>query len=198
MKKLLFVILLMGTLACHAQQVIMDKQEANGDRDIATSSVIFTQDKGLLGTGVKYDISMMFSRTKHDSLYSDSYLILLPLKLLTSRSLDVGRKLLLKTQNDSIIELVNTLPIKTTDNAYEIIGHTIVYTLEPYYGAGPSQIQQIINGGIKKLRIELNTGAFDLQPNDKNKFWNFSLAVKMCYDCIQKRLKYNNDLRNGF
>lgn len=198
MKKLLLTIALMGSLTCGAQQAILDKQEANGNRAIVTTSVIFTKDKGIFGSGASREIFMQLNRFKRDSSYVDEYTICFP-QISTQRwSLDVGRKMLLKTQSDSVIEIANVIPVRESDNTYEIESNYTFYTMHPLYGVNSNQIQQIIKGKIKKLRIETNYGAYDLQPNDNSKFWDFSLAVKMCYDCIQKRLAYNRDIHSGF
>lgn len=198
MRKLLFIIALMASLGCGAQQIILDKQEANQERCIVTSSVIFTRQKGFLGSGAEFKIFMQLNRFKRNNIYIDEYSICFPQVSTRRWSLDVGRKMLLKTQEDSVIELSNTIPMTEADDTYEIIGDYTFYTIHPLYGVSANQIKQIINGQIKKLRIETNAGAYDLQPNDKSKFWNFSLVVKMCYDRIQKQLQYNNDIHNGF
>lgn len=198
MRKLLFIIALISSMNCRAQQVLLDKQENNGDRAIVTTSVIFTKDKGFLGSGASHEIFMQLNRFRRGNVYVDEYSICFP-QISTRRwSLDVGRRMLLKTQKDSAIEIANTIPVSESDNTYEIISNYTFYTIHPLYGVSSEQINQIIKGGIKKLRIETNSGAYDLAPNDKSKFWNFSLAVKMCYDCIQKRLSYNNDIHNNF
>ena len=85
------------------------------------------------------------------------------------RTIDKGRKMLLKFEDGSIIELENCEEIGIADYEYEVTSYGTNYYVYPSYTITEEQIQKIINGNVIKVRIEINTGYLDREIKGKKK-----------------------------
>jgi hypothetical protein len=183
-KVLLLVVVLFVSSAGKAQKIDYDKQEQNGDRTLGTSYVKFGS--SFLGSGSKL---FMVCVKDQNGL---SIGITISLSSFVRKELSVGRKLLIKLDNDSILSLTNIQKITQLDNDYTIAGSVIAYHMYPNYEIKSDQLTTLMKHIVVKLRVETEDGYTDLDSR------NFSKVVSKCYDTIQKRLSINNDLHNGF
>lgn len=85
------------------------------------------------------------------------------------RVIDKGRKLLLKFDDGSIIELKNNTEIGPGDYEYEVSKYGTNYYVYPSYNITEEQIQKIIDGNVIKVRIEDNIGYLDREIKGKKK-----------------------------
>lgn len=183
-KVLLLVVVLLVSFAGKAQKIDYDKQEQNGDRTLGTSSMKFGS--SLLGSESK--LFMVYVKDQNGLCIS----ITIPLSNYVRKELSVGRKLLIKLDNDSILSLINIQNITQLNNDYIMVGSVIVYHMYPTYEIKSDQLTALMKHKAVKLRIETEDGYTDLDSR------NFSKVISKCYDTIQKRLSINHDLHNGF
>lgn len=178
-----------------AQGISYDKQEVNGDRVIVTSLCKFAKQKSsFLSGSAEWNVMMKYISV------NKKYGICIPLISMNRENLSAGRKLLIKFENDSTLELSNINNILTSDNTFDIIGGITFYNLYPIYDVSTDKLNLIMKNRVTKLRIEVEWGKgyIDIEQNDYKKIWNFSGVVNDCYNAIKKRLSVNNDIHNGF
>lgn len=186
MKKILFLFLLALYSINSLSQVTVNKVEQDGSRIILTEEFRI-YDYKLTSCG--------FARLNCviDSNGEENYFLGLTLNegIMTFNK---GRKLLLKFQDDSIMELENIEEIELTDNKLEqSLSHSF-YLVYPEYPVTKEQIQNIINNEIVKIRIENNSEYFDRNIK-KNKF---SKGIKSAYEDIQEKKLTKKDIYEGF
>ena len=107
---------------------------------------------------------------------------------------DIGRKLLLKFADDSVMEFSNITEIGPADYEYRVTDFGTSYYTYPDYLITEEEIQKIVNGNVIKIRVENNLEYFD-RIIKKNKF---SLAIRDSYQAIQSRKDVKNDVYEGF
>lgn len=166
-------------------QIEIDKAELDGTRFIVSKrkSVYSLRMKGA-------DVGLAYIRT---SLGDESYQIDLYLDE-GKMGFDIGRRLLIKLKDDTVIELKNCVEIGPGDYKYEEIMFAPHYYTNPMYIVSLEDLQKIINGEVVKIRIENNIEFFD-----RNIQWNkFSKALKKAFDAINSRKTVKNDVYEGF
>lgn len=104
---------------------------------------------------------------------------------------------MIKLSDDSIIELRQTLPIgETTDivGVYNDMARLRTYTMHGSYAITETQIAQIAERGVIKIRVERETDTFDVSYK-KNKVGD---AVSAAYEAIKDAAAGSSDLKSGF
>ena len=167
-------------------QIHIDKVEEDGSRVIVSSSHnIYT---GL--TNAAAAALMYISLPEQDHEQFEISITLNEGKM----QFDVGRKLLLKFSDDSVMELSNTKEIGIADYTYRVGNTGTDYYTNPTYLVSEEQLIKIISGEVVKIRIENNIEYFD-RIIKKNKFSN---AIKKSYDAIINKRQTKNDVYTNF
>ena len=186
MKKLLICAICIIASYSSFAQIYIDKVEEDGSRVIVSSSHnIYT---GL--TNAAAAALMYISLPEQDHEQFEISVTLNEGKM----QFDVGRKLLLKFKDDSVMELSNTKEIGIADYTYRVGNTGTSYFTNPTYLVSEEQLIKIINGEVIKIRIENNIEYFD-RTIKKNKF---SKAVQKSYEAILSKRQTKNDVYTNF
>ena len=173
MKKIiLLIILLIGTENLLAQKLAVDKVENDGRRILISQDYTFYRD---VITGDYADFNL--SCTAVDGKKS-FYIYFNICDKYKSVRIDKGKKLLIKLENDSILELSNNLSFSKNSS----------------YSLSEEQIEKIVNGKVVKIRIDRNVDMIDKEIK-KNKF---SKRVKEAYNAIIVALQTKKDIYTDF
>ena len=126
-KFLTIMLMLLFTQQLFAQ-IAMDKTEADGQRIICT----YYKTSGV--PGLSFSLNSGTIPVLNDTIWE------LDIKVISNvkKTMSIGRKLLLKLTDDSIIELSNTNEIDLLDNEYELVGSSITYFVYPKYDISKS------------------------------------------------------------
>lgn len=117
------------------------------------------------------------------------------------RVIDKGRKLLLKFDDGSIIELENNTEIGPGDYEYEVSKYGTNYYVYPSYNITEEQIQKIIDGNVIKVRIEDNVGYLDREIKGKKKKSvksRMSEDIKELYDNVKAASQQGKSIYDNF
>lgn len=167
-------------------QIHMDKVEEDGSRIIITSSKNIY--KGWLNAAAVCLVYATLPEQEYETIE-------LSLTLNEGKmQFDKGRKLLLKFNDGSIMELSNSEHIGPTDYTYAVTSEGTDYYTHPRYPITKEQITEIVRKEVVKIRIENNVGYFDREIK-RNKF---SDAIMTLYKAIYIRKQTNNNVYNNF
>ena len=163
---------LMSILNLNAQKLAVDKVESDGSRTIVSYAYPFYKDI-MSGDYAEFNVGCI-AHNENKSFYitfniCDKY---------RTVNIEKGRKLLVKLENDSIIESYNEFSHSTNSS----------------YLLSEEQIKKILNGNVVKIRIERDVDVIDKEIR-KNKF---SKRVKEAYDNIIKALQTSKDIYSDF
>ncbi len=112
-----------------------------------------------------------------------------------------GRKLLLKLDDGSIIELENSKDIGPGDYEVKVTKYGTNYYVYPSYDITEEQIQQIINGNVSKIRIEHEVGYLDREIKGikkKSPKSRFSENMEKLYSNVKAAAQQKNNIRDNF
>ncbi len=189
MKKLvLLAVLILSSIFSFAQTIETDKINEKGDRLIAGSlePIRSFTDKHY------FFVALYAFQAKGDD--EASYSIILQTNSTTPISVPQGGRLLIRLQDDSVMEL-RTL-IEYTDKVGKVITGAIVhtnYSIQPSFDVTPEQIDKI-SKGVKKIRLETS-----LDPIDKEfKKDKMGRVIKEEYALIQEALQKEKSFSDGF
>lgn len=180
MKRFLFVlvsILLVGSLS--AQKLIIDKIDANGSRTMQTSySKLYTK----MMTGAS--VSLCCFVKESDTTF------MLKLRLSEyGKSMALGRKLLIKLRDNTIITLDNVNDIGPYD--YTRVGGEL--QTFPTYPITKEELLKIIDGDVIKIRIET-----DVDLIDRDIRGTMSDALREAYELICRKLAVKKSIYSDF
>lgn len=185
MKKLLVLFLGFFISTNVFSQISVDKVEEDGTRSIITESEkLYTGWSNAAGIRLAY-----YESPNSEPIYQ----ILLTLNE-GLMQFDLGRKLLLKFKDGSVLELVNVKKIGPADYEYSVSSSGTSYYTFPKYSVTEEQIDKIIKGEVVKIRIENNIEHFDRNIK-KNKF---SKNLESMYKAIKSKKETNNDVYQNF
>ncbi|MCD7713692.1 MAG: hypothetical protein LUI08_01985 [Prevotella sp.] len=163
----------------------MDKAEADGTRNIATSSATLYQS---MFSAASFQLGCI-AQDDGEIIYI-LYFTLDEGKM----QIDKGRKLLIKLENDSIVELESATKIGPADYTFDVDRGVTSYYVKPLYIISEEDIENICKGNAKKIRIENNIGNIDREIK-KN---NFSTKLEKMYAVIKEALSEKKDVYSGF
>lgn len=166
-------------------QISVDKVEEDGSRYIMSS--YYNLYKG-------WDYAAGFRLSYVESPDDDSYYRITVSLNEGKMQFDLGRKLLLKFKDNSILELKNVDEIGPADYEYDVTSSGTNYYTYPKYLITEEEIEKIINGEVIKIRIENNIEFFDREIK-KNKF---SKNLKIMYEAIKAKRETQNDVYQNF
>lgn len=184
MKKLLpLLCLILTCVGMNAQQI--DKQEEDGTR-------IIISDRDNLyskwSTGAGFDLSTGITPSGDQFWWLD-------ITLSEGKGqIEENRVLLIKFDNDEVLELKNDKAIGPADYTYRVTTMGTTYYLHPRYPISEEQLNKLLNGTVTKVRIEHDAGHFDREINGKK----FHKRINKMYDQIKKRMTVSNDVHDGF
>ena len=174
---------MLGTLNLSAQQ--LDKQEEDGSRIIISSAAnLYT--KFTTAAGFNLSTTIMPSGTQFwwlDITLNEG-----------KGQIEKGRLLLIKFDDDSVMELNNDKHIGAADYTYQVTKYGTNYYLHPCYPLTVEQLNKLRTANVVKVRIEHDTGHFDREINTKK----FNKGINRMYDEIQMRMSVSNNVRDGF
>ncbi len=170
----------------NAQKLLVDKVEDDGSRSIITKSKYLYNnfnDAALIQLGC-------FKFSERGEQYIQFYLyITLDDEIM---QIDIGRKLLIKFSDGSIMELRNCREASPIN--YHVTWFGTNCYLQPKYILTENQLREIISNDAIKLRIENNKGYIDKQVK-KNRL---SKLLGSMYKDIQKALSVQKDIYSDF
>ena len=178
-----------------------DKQYEDGRRHISTKSVSFAN------TGMRgkvYPTICWLRKSIWDN--GTSYTLVFDITREGKTLIGEGSRLLLKFDDDSIIELTINNKVDGLSNepkvGRSVYGGGTVYTYyicHPSYSLTEQQIQKIISQEVVKIRMEINTGEGYVDVGtDNTKGLYFSDTLRECYNAISEKEKQSNGLYDGF
>lgn len=180
-----------GGLIAQPIKIVQDKTQNNGHRLIITDYVSVNPGFIVRGPLVYIALGKFSSEDEH------SWQISLAMMDYHQYQIPQDGLLLIKLEDDNIIELKQVLPLDETDDIagkYQSSSHKFMYTTHGIYNPDISQIQEIIEKGVKKIRIEHDTDFIDINYK-KDKFGSI---IKRCYDSIQEASLNKRDVRSDF
>lgn len=188
MKKVLLAILfILSSAYTYAQKIDLDKVE-NGERFIICSleNVRSMSDK------VVFSVGLSAAQNKDEKVF---YSILLSATSTKPITVPKNGKLLIKLQDDSILEL--TTMIEYSDKigkVNNVAGYVYTgYTVTPSFGVTPDQIDKI-KQGVKKIRLETSLEAIDKEfKKDK-----IGKVIETEYNLIKGALATKKTFSEGF
>lgn len=184
MKKFSIIFLMLcATINIFAQQ--MDKQEDDGSRIIISSAEnLYSK----FSTAAGFDLSTVIMPSGEQYWWLD-------LTLNEGKGqIDVGRVLLIKFDDGSVLELKNDKEIGPADYTYQVTKYGTNYYLHPRYPITVEQLDKLKTGNVTKVRVEHNIGYFDRDINTKK----FNKRINKMYDEVISRMSISNDVRDGF
>ena len=182
-------------------KVETDKQYEDGRRHISTKGVSFAN------TGMRgkvYPTICWLRKSIWDN--GTSYTLAFDITREEKTLIGEGSRLLLKFDDDSIIELTINNKVDGLSNepnvGRSVYGGGMVYTYytcHPSYSLTEQQIQKIISQEVVKVRMEINTGEGYVDVGtDNTKGLYFSDTLRECYNAIAEKEKQSNGLHDGF
>lgn len=182
-------------------KVETDKQYEDGRRHISTKSVSFAN------TGMRgkvYPTICWLRKSIWDN--GTSYTLVFDITREGKTLIGEGSRLLLKFDDDSIIELTINNKVDGLSNepnvGRSVYGGGMVYTYytcHPSYSLTEQQIQKIISQEVVKIRMEINTGEGYVDVGtDNTKGLYFSDTLRECFNAIAEKEKQSNGLHDGF
>ncbi len=186
MRKILFIFIVLFTYtATYAQKVSIDKMENDGSR-VITSEASNLYRKLVSAAG--FHLSYVLLSSGNEFWY-------IQLTLNEGKyTMDKGRKLLIKTDKDEIIELENYKVIGPADYEYNVTRYGTDYYIKPGYNISEEQIKQLCSSNVVKIRIETNIENIDREIKPKK----FAKAIKEMYDAICKAKSQSKTVYDGF
>lgn len=170
-------------LGAYAQQI--DKQEEDGSRWIISSSENLYS---TFSSGAGFDLRLnvlpngeklwRFCVTTNEG----------------KGTIDSGRVILIKFDDDSVMELKNCKAIGPADYQYKASPYGTNYYLNPHYPITEEQLQKLLTSRVTKVRIEHDAGHFDRDINSKK----FNKRINNLYTQVVNRLSISNDVHDGF
>lgn len=166
-------------LNINAQKLLIDKVDGNGERTMQTNySKLYTK----MTTGASIALGCVVKES------DTTYMLCLRLSEY-GKTMEKGRKLLIKLDDNSIITLVNVNNIGSSD--YNRVGSE--YQTFPIYPISKEDLFSIINGEVVKIRIET-----DIDLIDRDIRGTMSGALREDYNLINKKLKENKTIYSDF
>lgn len=151
MKKIILLTLLYAIYSVsYAQGIFADEVTSDGLR-LITGDPVHVSD---ITDDVELLVSLCYSNYEGTSTYG----IAVSVAFKSEFSVKKGMRLLLKDKDNNVIEL------RAMDNAYSLIKNVdafhYIYFLNAFYEVSEESLSQLC-GGIKKMRLENSSGAFD-------------------------------------
>lgn len=189
---LVFLFLLVFSLGASAQKIVYDHVDCNGIRNIKCSEVDVNGNySGVLymamsvshyGDSTCYYIDVETNLDKHD----------------TSTSAPAYARMLFKTIKGDVIEK-RSVSGQATESRLSRQGafHEVDRTIKLTYEVTQEEINRFIQGGIEKVRIELNANkTYDFKINKKNMNKLISKEYKLIQDALAS--EKNDTFKDGF
>lgn len=194
MKKLfLSSILLLLCVSCIGvgeKGLIMDKVELNGNRKIISKPQKLYSSFSSLRNKVSYYNLFCEVFPKNDTIF------IMMLTLNEGKlQIDEGRKLLIKFEDESVMELSNFTRIGPADYQYEVTSDGTNYYVIPWYLITRKQIHELMTKKAVKVRIEHNVGQIDCELTDLNRL---SKGMTAAYESIKDALSKNKNIYSDF
>ena len=187
MKNILLIICFLCGINSFAQEIEYDKTE-NGERSIMCKyeNIRSMKDKTV------FSVALMVEQDKEKNVF---YFLSLKTTSNTPITVDKGGSLLIKLNDDSILELHTMMEYAgTVGDVHNINGFVYSdYTIHPAFAINEEQIKQMFDG-VKKIRLVTTTDYRDKEfKKDK-----IGVAIKAQYELIQEKLKETTSITDGF
>ena len=179
-------------------KIFSDVQNEDG-RSIGTNLVTFASYK----KGFKWDMCMSYYEKYEDGDTTSVYAVGFDLSTRTPIDMDEDSRMLIKFDNDTIIETTVLHKLGPTDFHFKSTYGVVSYTFMPFYILTDAQMDYISAHKIVKIRLEApwsNQGYFDYYEAPHSKIWTPSETIAAFRKVIQKRLreKPNNTIYDNF
>lgn len=162
MKKLLLSIMMCATTLLtfgQTAELMFDKTDSDGFRVITTKAINCRN-------GMSDKHPMLFSISRFSKEDKVSWSIDVDFTDMTQFKIPQGATMLIKLNDDQIIELKQTRPTNDTEDLvgnYNSTANLRIYTMHGSYEVTEDQLQIISGTGIKKIRIERQLDSFDTE-----------------------------------
>lgn len=183
-KHLLLSILLLSSFLVYAGGKINVDKMKDGYRFIQTERTphVFMHKETMTDGAVSLDF------WNYDGLENYSLVIY----LFFEKNIEEGAKLLLKLDNDEVIELESSSPLNTIRN---VVVFPVVQTITFInYPISKEQLNKVIVNNVVKIRVETPIGHFDGKVYGKK----FTQAIEKDYKAIQKTREKETSIYDNF
>ena len=173
-------------MCANAQEINLDKTDEN-------TRLIMCASESMRSFSDKVVFECALSRTE---IYKRvEWQLSLTIKQLYPITINKGSRLLIKMNDDSVIELKTINEQSDEIGNSQVVGSSVIsqYTVFPIYSVTEEQIAQI-SQGVKKIRVETS-----LEPIDKEfKKDKMGKIIEGQYKVISERAKTSNNFNEGF
>lgn len=173
--------------SCSVQKVIqVDKTEEDGKRTI--SSKRYNLYRGW-STSIGYNLDCIILAEGDTSFFLG-----LIIQEDTRLRIDEGRKLLIKFEDGTLMELMNFTRIGPGDYTYSVSSSSVSYYMRPFYSITQEQIKQLMTKRASKIRIEHDIDVIDRNITAEK----MSNGISEAYTIIMKALKTPKTIYSDF
>lgn len=186
MRKILVLLSIIAcSINCFAQEVYMDKAELDGSRFIRSKA--FNMYSAWMSAA---GFCLIYQRTSSGSEFWSLEVTLNE----GLHTIEVGRKMLIKTDSGDIFEFENNKYIGPADYEYSVTDLGTNYYLLPSYPITEEQIVKLCSSKVTKVRFETDSGTFDRDIKSKK----FKKALSEMYESIVAAKSRKNTVYDGF
>lgn len=181
----LFLVSCMGSGSI-ARGVSVDKVEGDGQRTVLSmSNNLYTE----WNSAAAFRLACFVS-SKRDT----TFVLMLTLNE-GKMQIDEGRKLLIKFDDNSIMELSNITRIGPADYEYRVTKYGTDYYVQPAYAITEKQIHELMTKKAVKVRIEHDIDQIDRELSDLNKLGK---GITAAYESIKEALGKSKNIYSDF
>lgn len=188
MRQLMTLVGLMATTWTFAQSPIFTDRQTPEGRTIVTNPVLFASYKNK----TTHHLSLAYNEQYVAGDTIRLYRLGLHITVGDRSHMDEGQRILIKFDNDSVMERFLAYPLHPPDFEMKKTYSVISYEATPFYTLYPEDIAYIINNEIIRIRIEAYwaaPGHFTWSKAPTSKVWCPTSAIKELYEAIRERLK---------
>ncbi len=178
-KSALVVILALMTIPTMAQKIVYDNLDSEtGLRDVTTESIKVSA----LFENIRLNVSLESTIENNDT----TIFLCMGLTSVKPMSANKGSGMLIKLMNDKVMELSSICEVDDQVGEMEDWGSSelLVYVITPSYAISVEQLEEIMQVGVKKIRIESSPNYYE-KDFSKDKV---GAAVKKLYPILRKTI----------
>lgn len=190
MRLLAILLWLMATTLTCAQSLILTDHQTPEGRTVVTQPMLFASYKNKTTHQLSLVYNEQYLAGDTIRLYRLGFIVTVGRR----SHMDEGQRILIKFDNDSIIERTLAYPLHPSDFEIQETYGVISYTAAPFYTLYPDDISYIINNEITRIRIEAywaNPGHFTWSKAPTSKIWRPTSVIKELYEAICAQLRHS-------
>ena len=179
------------SLQIQAQKIRIDKQDGDARKIITDAKKVTSTSGAFMGTR-SLSLALGVYCAPNDTIYLLEITHTCTDDMKDHKpTIEVGRKIILACDNDSVVILSNYNKIETYDYTFEVEKRHTQYTVAPLYEINKDNLLFLINNRVRNIRIEIDDSYYDFY-GDK-----FSATLKKEYETIKKSFNYKTKNKRG-